>query len=197
MSQPQEVKIVMLGDAGVGKSSILLRFVTNDFQEDKESTLGAAFLAKNLTVNDINYKFQIWDTAGQEKYKSLVPLYYKDASVAIIVYDITKQASFDVLRNWVDELKNQAPKDQIIAVVGNKLDLIDDDCVPYEEVKIYARDINAIFKLTSAKSNQNITDLFEDIAKKLQEQKFEQLQNKKQNQKLDNKKKGNKKKGCC
>lgn len=87
-----------------------MRFVTNQFKPNYESTLGAAFMARIINHNEKPYKFQIWDTAGQERYHSLAPLYYKDSEVAIIVYDITNRGSFDVLKDWIQELKDNGPK---------------------------------------------------------------------------------------
>eukprot|EP01016_Furgasonia_blochmanni_P037869 TRINITY_DN4507_c0_g1_i3.p1 TRINITY_DN4507_c0_g1~~TRINITY_DN4507_c0_g1_i3.p1 ORF type:complete len:212 (+),score=53.10 TRINITY_DN4507_c0_g1_i3:83-637(+) len=105
----KEVKLVIVGQSGVGKSSILLRFVTGDFKEDKTETMGASFLAKSFLYNGRFIKYQIWDTAGQEKYKSLVSMYYKDSKVALIVYDITNKDSFDAMKSWVQELKENGP----------------------------------------------------------------------------------------
>jgi Ras-related protein Rab-22 len=153
--KPREVKVVLLGDTGVGKSSLVLRFVTNNFKPYSESTIGASFMSKVVMAEGKQIKFQIWDTAGQEKYHSLartfpsflalllcfrgiyvhksvidlfvlcVAMYYRGAAAAIVVYDITRASSFKTLRNWVDELRNQGPKDIALAIAGNKADLAD------------------------------------------------------------------------
>ena len=107
----------------MGKSSLVLRFVTNNFKPYSESTIGASFMSKILVVQGKQIKFQIWDTAGQEKYHSLAPMYYRGAAAAIIVYDITRPNTFKTLKNWVEELRNQGPKDIAIAIAGNKADL--------------------------------------------------------------------------
>ncbi|GIQ86629.1 small GTPase superfamily, Rho type [Kipferlia bialata] len=99
--QSTDVKLVMLGDTGVGKTSLLVRFILNKFRTDTVSNLGASFLSKQLEVEDRIYKLQIWDTAGQEQYQSLAPMYYRGANAAIIVYDITRQASFDRVAEFV------------------------------------------------------------------------------------------------
>jgi Ras-related protein Rab-22 len=121
--KPREVKVVLLGDTGVGKSSLVLRFVTNNFKPFSESTIGASFMSKMIIVSGKTIKYQIWDTAGQEKYHSLAPMYYRGAAAAIIVYDITRKNTFNTLKNWVQELMTQGPKDISIAIAGNKADL--------------------------------------------------------------------------
>ncbi|CAN1327695.1 Ras-related protein RABF2a [Linum perenne] len=103
-------KLVLLGDPGAGKSSLVLRFVKNQFVEFQESTIGAAFFSQTLAVTDVTVKFEIWDTAGQERYHSLAPMYYRGAAAAIIVYDITNPASFDRAKKWVQELQAQAKR---------------------------------------------------------------------------------------
>lgn len=120
------VKLVLLGEAAVGKSSLVLRFVSNDFQENKEPTIGAAFLTQKCTLPNRTIKFEIWDTAGQERFASLAPMYYRNAQSALVVYDVTKPTSFIKARHWVNELKAQANKNIIIALVGNKVDLVSD-----------------------------------------------------------------------
>ncbi|KAL8835131.1 MAG: hypothetical protein Q9170_003436 [Blastenia crenularia] len=117
------VKLVLLGEAAVGKSSLVLRFVNNDFQENKEPTIGAAFLTQKCNLPHRTIKFEIWDTAGQERFASLAPMYYRNAQSALVVYDITKPTSLIKARHWVAELQRQASPGIVIALVGNKLDL--------------------------------------------------------------------------
>mmetsp|Transcript_49986 Transcript_49986/g.57538 ORF Transcript_49986/g.57538 Transcript_49986/m.57538 type:complete len:200 (-) Transcript_49986:163-762(-) len=173
MLKAEEIKVVLLGASGVGKSSIVLRFVTGDFKVDHESTLGAAFMAKMLVHNGKSAKFQIWDTAGQEKYQSLAPMYYRDSKVAIVVYDVTKKETFLEVRNWISELKEKGPSDIMIWIVGNKTDLLnaDDqsDCVGVSEANEYAKSIGAHSRMTSAKEDKGIKDLFIKV--------FEEFQN--------------------
>ncbi|KAL7413238.1 GTP-binding protein ypt5 [Mrakia frigida] len=123
-SKPIQVKLVLLGEAAVGKSSLVLRFVSNDFSENKEPTIGAAFLTQKCRLEDKVIKFEIWDTAGQERFHSLAPMYYRNASAAVVVYDITKAASLDKAKAWVKELQRQANPNIVIALAGNKLDLV-------------------------------------------------------------------------
>lgn len=120
------VKLVLLGEAAVGKSSLVLRFVNNDFQENKEPTIGAAFLTQKCSLPTRTIKFEIWDTAGQERFASLAPMYYRNAQAALVVYDITKPSSLLKAKHWVAELQRQASPGIVIALVGNKLDLAND-----------------------------------------------------------------------
>jgi len=166
-AKAREVKVVLLGDTGVGKSSLVLRFVTNNFKPYSESTIGASFMSKMIMVDDTPIKYQIWDTAGQEKYHSLAPMYYRGAAAAIVVYDITRKASFVTLKNWVKELKQLGPTDIVIAIAGNKSDLNEAREVPQETARAYADEINALFIETSAKTDSNVTALFIDISKRL------------------------------
>mmetsp|Transcript_8112 Transcript_8112/g.12110 ORF Transcript_8112/g.12110 Transcript_8112/m.12110 type:complete len:173 (+) Transcript_8112:96-614(+) len=163
--KPREVKVVLLGDTGVGKSSLVLRFVTNNFKPYSESTIGASFMSKMIMVDGKPIKFQIWDTAGQEKYHSLAPMYYRGAAAAIIVYDITRANTFKTLKNWVDELKAQGPHEIAIAVAGNKADLEDQREVESAAASAYAQEIGAMYLETSAKDDLNVHDIFVQLSK--------------------------------
>ncbi|KAJ0399854.1 hypothetical protein P43SY_000422 [Pythium insidiosum] len=163
----REVKVVLLGDTGVGKSSLVLRFVTNNFRPYSESTIGASFMSKMLVVNDVPIKYQIWDTAGQEKYHSLAPMYYRGAAAAIVVYDITRKQSLTTLKNWVKELKQLGPDNIVIAIAGNKSDLEEKREVPASQARAYAEEIGALFIETSAKEDTNVSDLFIKISEAL------------------------------
>ncbi|WPG98400.1 Hypothetical protein R9X50_00119000 [Acrodontium crateriforme] len=127
------VKLVLLGEAAVGKSSLVLRFVNDDFQPNKEPTIGAAFLTQKCQLPTRTIKFEIWDTAGQERFASLAPMYYRNAQAALVVYDITKESSLVKAKHWVAELQRQASPGIVIALVGNKLDLCEDDEEAAEE----------------------------------------------------------------
>jgi Ras-related protein Rab-5C len=117
------VKLVLLGEAAVGKSSLVMRFVNNDFQDNKEPTIGAAFLTQKCNLPTRTIKFEIWDTAGQERFASLAPMYYRNAQAALVVYDITKPSSLTKAQHWVAELQRQASPGIVMALVGNKSDL--------------------------------------------------------------------------
>lgn len=170
------VKLVLLGEAAVGKSSLVLRFVSNDFQENKEPTIGAAFLTQKCTIGERTIKYEIWDTAGQERFASLATMYYRNAQAAIVVYDITKPASFIKARHWVKELHEQANRDITIALVGNKLDLVEDDSaedgetlrkVSVEEGQSLADEEGLLFFETSAKTGNNVNEVFVGIGSKI------------------------------
>eukprot|EP00128_Syssomonas_multiformis_P008904 Colp12_sorted_trinity150504_noHs@10998 len=166
MSQ-REIKLCLLGHEGVGKSSLVLRFVTDTFNPNSESTIGASFMSKALTVGDQNFKYQIWDTAGQEKYRGLAPMYYRGAAAAIIVFDITREVTFNALKDWVKELKQFGPSNIVIAIAGNKSDLKDQRQVPSERAQEYAESIEALYIETSALTAENVKQLFEQISKML------------------------------
>ncbi|URE20783.1 LRR receptor-like serine threonine-protein kinase [Musa troglodytarum] len=144
---------VLLGDVGTGKSSLVLRFVKGQFVEFQESTIGAAFFSQTVAVNDETIKFEIWDTAGQERYHSLAPMYYRGAAAAVIVYDMTNAASFTRAKKWVQELQAQGSPNTIMALAGNKADLVEARQVSVEEAQTYAQE-NAK-RLTRAQPVQN------------------------------------------
>ncbi|KAI0079579.1 ras-domain-containing protein [Panus rudis PR-1116 ss-1] len=119
-----QVKLVLLGEAAVGKSSVVLRFVSNEFQPNKEPTIGAAFLTQKCRLEDRVLRYEIWDTAGQERFHSLAPMYYRNAQAAVVVYDVTKASTLEKAKSWVKELQRQANPNIVIALVGNKIDLV-------------------------------------------------------------------------
>ncbi|XP_078177800.1 ras-related protein Rab5A-like [Carex rostrata] len=165
----RNAKLVLLGDVGTGKSSLVLRFVKGQFVEFQESTIGAAFFSQTVAVNDETVKFEIWDTAGQERYHSLAPMYYRGAAAAIIVYDITNMATFTRAKKWVQELQSQGNSSTIMALAGNKSDLLESRQVSSEEAEKYAKENGLFFIETSAKTAINVNDIFYEIAKKLLE----------------------------
>lgn len=190
LSLSNACKVVLLGDSGVGKSSLALRFTSDEFHPYRESTIGASFMSKDLefdptaaagdSSHDImasqlnktptrkrTVKFNIWDTAGQEKYHSLAVMYYRGAECAILCFDICKQTSFDTLQKWVDELREKGPPDIALAVCGNKLDLGDHRQVDEEEAREFATRIGGFYMETSAQDNTNVTTLFEEIARRV------------------------------
>ncbi|KAJ3201157.1 70-kilodalton heat shock protein [Entophlyctis luteolus] len=166
-AKPVQVKLVLLGEAAVGKSSLVLRFVNNEFQENKEPTIGAAFLTQKCRLEDKIIKFEIWDTAGQERFASLAPMYYRNAQAAVVAYDITKPASLEKAKSWVKELQRQANPNIIIALVGNKLDLAADRAVPTDEAQAYATEQGLLFTEASAKTGEFVMEVFTEIAKKI------------------------------
>ena len=207
-------KVVLLGDSGVGKTCIITRFVSSSFEQNMTSTNGASYCTKILKYEDIkkNLLLDVWDTAGQEKYRSLTKFFYKDAAVVILVYDITRQDSFDNMVNyWYNQLKENCGKDIVLGVAGNKCDLFENEKVPEQQARDFADKIGAIFELTSAQNNTGITEIFQEVGRKYLDPSFQQTvkekekenkeEGKEQNIKLENKdeKKQDKpkKKGFC
>lgn len=160
-------KLVLLGDAAVGKSCLVVRFVRDEFFEFQEPTIGAAFLTQTVQCDDATVKFEIWDTAGQERYRSLAPMYYRGAAAAIVVYDITDPDSFAGAKSWVKELQRRGDPNVIIALAGNKADLEQRRKVSQEEAESYAEENGILHLVTSAKDGTNVKSLFVEIAKKL------------------------------
>lgn len=163
----REIKVCLLGDTGVGKSCLVLRFVSDRFDDRSKPTIGASFMSKMFVADEQVYKFQIWDTAGQERYRSLAPLYYRDASAAIVVYDITNQGSFFALKDWIKEIKRYGPNECVIAIAGNKCDLEDQREISTDSAREYAESVEAIFAETSALSSRNVQELFIEISRRL------------------------------
>ncbi|CAB1449332.1 unnamed protein product [Pleuronectes platessa] len=163
----RELKVCLLGDTGVGKSSIVWRFVEDSFDPNINPTIGASFMTKTVQYQNELHKFLIWDTAGQERFRALAPMYYRGSAAAIIVYDITKEESFQTLKNWVKELRQHGPPNIVVAIAGNKCDLSDAREVPEREAKDYADSIHAIFVETSAKNAININEVFIEISRRI------------------------------
>ena len=169
MNSPIEsLKIVLLGEAGVGKTSIISQFVEQLFQEDIQSSAGGTFSSKTCIYgNNQILKLEIWDTAGQERYRALTTMFYKEANAAVLVYDITRKESYEQIQEyWSNQLKESAPSDIILMLCANKSDLINQEKVDEGEARKYANELGAMFCSTSAKNDYGITDLFLQIAKK-------------------------------
>jgi small GTP-binding protein len=158
-----ETKVVFLGDSGVGKSSILLRFHRNEFSDAFEVTIGGAFLQTKVELEKgVSVTLDVWDTAGQERFRSLMPLYYRQASAAVIVYDVGDMKSFERCEYWVKTLKEQEPN-CLLFLVGNKADR-ENRVVTAEMANEFARSRNMSAMETSAKTAKNVPALFKQIA---------------------------------
>lgn len=160
-------KLVLLGDTAVGKSCLVVRFVRDEFFEFQEPTIGAAFLTQSVALESATVKFEIWDTAGQERYRSLAPMYYRGAAAAIVVYDITNKESFNGAKSWVKELQRRGDPNVVIALAGNKEDLVNKRKVEFQEAQQYAEENGILHMETSAKNATNVKSLFQEIALKL------------------------------
>ena len=168
MNEPEAIKVVLVGESGVGKTSIISQFTAHKFDPHRETSLSAQFITKIVEFADIgkSIKFDIWDTVGQEKYRALAEIFYRDAKVIVFVYDITTDFSFQELKKyWYEETKSKSTGKPILALVANKIDLYNDQQVSNNDGMAFAQEIGAIFQTTSALSDQGISTLFENIGK--------------------------------
>ena len=200
------IKVTLLGSSGVGKTCIIQRYTEDSFDENSVTTSGASYSQKFIEVDKKGVILDLWDTAGQEKYRSLGRHFYKDAYIVCLVYDITNLQSFnDIKEKWYKDLKTYGEQFTVLAVVGNKSDCYEKEEVSEDIAKEYAKEIKALFMLTSAKTGDNIEVLFETLARKylgpeftqkvveMQKDKGEVTKVTVENAKEDKKKK----KGCC
>lgn len=157
-------KLVFLGDIYVGKTSIINRFMYESFDNNYQATIGIDFLSKTLYLDDRTVRLQLWDTAGQERFRSLIPNYIRDSSVAVIVFDITNKQTFISCDKWVEDVKNERGNDAVVVLVGNKIDKAEERNVTKEEAEAKARSLDAFYIETSAKTGDNVKQLFKQIA---------------------------------
>ena len=173
-------KYIIVGQPSVGKSNIILRFVKGQFNEKYNVTIGVDYSSKNINIGDETAKLEIWDTAGQEEFRSLTKNYYQSSTCSLVVYDISSRDSFNAVKNWIDDCKNFGPKTLKIILIGNKCDL-DSTLrqVSYDEGKEYAEELKIDFYETSALTGQNINEVFNqspsDIVKKIKDGNFYDL----------------------
>ncbi|GAA5874223.1 hypothetical protein JCM8547_007796 [Rhodosporidiobolus lusitaniae] len=163
----KKFKLVFLGEQSVGKTSLITRFMYDTFDNTYQATIGIDFLSKTMYLEDRTVRLQLWDTAGQERFRSLIPSYIRDSSVAVVVYDITNRASFMNTSKWVDDVRSERGNDVIIVLVGNKTDLNDKRQVTTEEAEQKSKELNVMFIETSAKAGHNVKTLFRKIAQAL------------------------------
>lgn len=161
-------KVVLIGEASSGKTSLVNRFIHDKFNTNSEATIGAAFLNKTLKINDQEIKLEIWDTGGSEKYRSLAPLYFRDARAAIVVFDVTNKNSFTSAADWINEFREKGQANAIVVAAANKCDLEEERKVNKEEAVDFSFQYGLEFiKDTSALNGTNVRELFEDLAKQL------------------------------
>ena len=180
-----KVKVVLIGEAGVGKTCLISRYVSDSFDEHSKTTDGASYVAKTIYSDEYDCFLQldIWDTAGQEKFRSISKFFYRDAAIILFVYDITNKDSFDALENyWRNEIKVHGDKNVILAIVGNKSDLYENEKVTEEEAKEYAYKINLNCFFTSARNNVGISNMFEELGNLFLEPTFQEKRNKEINE---------------
>ena len=178
-------KVVMVGESGVGKTCIISRYIEDKFDPHCVTSLSTQFFRKVVTFSDgRKVTLDLYDTAGQEKYRSIARLYYKNARVVIMVYDITSQKSFDQLKGyWYEQVKDIDVKDLILAVVANKNDLYEEREVEDEIGEEFANQIGAIFGSTSAKEDSGVTALFDNIGRKILDPSFDYMEEEKKKKK--------------
>jgi Ras-related protein Rab-6A len=199
-------KLIFIGDSSVGKSCLTAKAVKNNFEEYYQATVGFEFLTFNMKVNDKVIKLQIWDTCGQEIYKSLISNFYRNSSLAVLVYAIDNKESFNHVENWLNDLKSQANPDVRIFLVGNKADLEEDRKIQKEEGEKYKEDQHLdLFMETSAKTGHNARNVLVEAAKILYKDYLKFDENNKKDDPKNNAGGGKKlivkekkeKKGCC
>ncbi|KAG2190035.1 hypothetical protein INT46_004877 [Mucor plumbeus] len=163
----RKFKLVFLGEQSVGKTSLITRFMYDTFDNTYQATIGIDFLSKTMYLEDRTVRLQLWDTAGQERFRSLIPSYIRDSSVAVVVYDITSRTSFQNTSKWIEDVRAERGSEVIIVLVGNKTDLNDKREVTLEEGEKRANECNIMFIETSAKAGHNVKALFRRIAQAL------------------------------
>ncbi|XP_041320740.1 ras-related protein Rab-12-like isoform X2 [Pyrgilauda ruficollis] len=160
-------KVVLIGESGVGKTNLLSRFTRNEFNHDSRTTIGVEFSTRTILVGDAAVKAQIWDTAGLERYRAITSAYYRGAVGALVVFDITKHQTYDVVDRWLKELYDHAEASIVVMLVGNKTDLAQAREVPMEEAKMFADNNGLLFVETSALDSTNVEEAFETILKEI------------------------------
>jgi small GTP-binding protein len=209
--EKEPIKVILLGDSGVGKTNIILRYLKNEFNQNSTSTIGTTFGVKELNRNNITYNLNIWDTTGQEMYRSVTKLFIQGSKIVILVYSIDRKSTFESLNFWCDSINEICGENVILAIVANKMDLFDqgddgdDDFISEEEGRKFAEGKKAIFKSVSAKiDKKGIDSLFDQVLDAYIEKKGASVDSSKKDEEKSivikkdqkNNKKGNKKK-CC
>ena len=209
MDRQKEVKLIVVGETNVGKTSLIKQYIDHIFVEEKTATIGYDTIQKEVEINGKSIRLNIWDTCGQEQYRTINQMFVKNSKMALLVYDITDRETFEELKKyWYQYIKSALEEELIIGVAGNKCDLYEEEQVKIEEGKEYAQSIGAVFKETTAKNDEAITELIELMAKKYLDNIASKVDDVKDNKNIDkNNKSGNlklnnnqtkpNKKGCC
>ena len=156
-----KLKLIVVGNQGTGKSCILNRFVNETFEENYEATIGLDFQSKNITIHDQDVRLIIYDTAGQEKFRSLIPMYIREAQIILFIYDISDEESFNSIPKWIQEVKEVLKEEVVFVLIGNKIDLESQRKVSFEDGKKFAEQNNFVFQEVSAKTGKNFENLFD------------------------------------
>jgi len=162
-------KLLLIGDSGVGKSSLLLRFADNTFTESFISTIGVDFKIRTLEIDGSTVKLQIWDTAGQERFRTITSSYYRGAHGIIVVYDVTNPETFNNVQKWLQEIERYACETVHKLLVGNKCDLVTERKVSADDAREFADQLNLVFLETSAKDSTNVEEAFSKMARSIKE----------------------------
>lgn len=162
-------KLLLIGDSGVGKSCLLLRFADNTYTDSYISTIGVDFKIRTLDIDGKTVKLQIWDTAGQERFRTITSSYYRGAHGIIVVYDVTDKVSFNNVKQWLGEIDRYACQSVNKLLVGNKADLVEKKVVDFNEAKEFADSLGISFLETSAKSAQNVEEAFLTMTRQIKE----------------------------
>lgn len=160
-------KVVIVGDSGVGKTNLIHRFITNTFQIDSKATVGVEFMSKSFLINNTVFKIEVWDTAGQERYKAITSAYYKGANGALVVYDMTREETFQNVDKWIAELKEKGSSNICLMLIGNKADLKDQIEITSEEALNKAKMLEVPILETSALSAVNVKEAFYMLLKEM------------------------------
>ena len=193
----EEIKVILIGESGTGKTSLINATMGLKFKESLESTTTNSFSSKTVTINNKEYTLNLWDTIGQEKFRSLTKIFIKDSKIVILVYDITRKASFNELNFWLKMIQDILGDEPILGICGNKSDLFVQEQVKEEEVKKYSEEKNIPFKLTSAKNPISFNKFLEDLVQKYLDKRGVVGVGTKDKIDLNNKKRNNDKKKFC
>ena len=167
MDSKKEVKLIVVGETNVGKTSLIKQYIDHTFVEEKTATIGYDTIQKQIDINGKSLRLNIWDTCGQEQYRTINQMFVKNSKMALLVYDVTDRETFEELKKyWYQYIKNSLEEEVIFGIAGNKCDLYEEEQVKMEEGKEYAQLIGAVFKETTAKNDEAITELIELMAKK-------------------------------